>query len=148
MPDRRPVAKACPVVLRTRNGVVEILAFEHPYLDKQLVKGGIEADESPIDAACRELTEESGLHATGAPLFLAATDDMPDGFQWHFYVCNVVPDPPDQWDFFTDDDGGLLFRFFWHPLDQPLEDTWHSLFQAVMEFLRPKLHRFLDGQRS
>ncbi len=34
--------KACPIVLRSRHGIVHILAFKHPAAGYQLAKGTIE----------------------------------------------------------------------------------------------------------
>ncbi len=72
--------KVCPLVVRERNGDFEILAFQHPCLDYQLVKGTIELNEKPENAAVRELYEESGLRVAGKPQFLACTDGNPPFF--------------------------------------------------------------------
>lgn len=55
------VQKACPIVYRRCDGGAEVLAFIHPSAGKQFVKGTIEPGETPLDAADRELWEESGL---------------------------------------------------------------------------------------
>ena len=55
--------KACPIVMQQRDKKRYVLAFTHPTAGKQFVKGTIEADESPLDGAVRELKEESGLDA-------------------------------------------------------------------------------------
>ena len=56
--------KVCPVVVRLCDGRREVLAFVHPVAGKQFVKGTIESGENPLDAARRELREESGLNPT------------------------------------------------------------------------------------
>ena len=55
--------KACPVIMQQRDRRRYVLAFNHPTAGKQFVKGTIEAGESPLDGAIRELKEESGLDA-------------------------------------------------------------------------------------
>ncbi|WP_318653947.1 NUDIX domain-containing protein [Pseudomonas sp. Y24-6] len=54
--------KACPVILSGIPGA-HILLFRHPIAGVQLVKGTIEKDETPAQAALRELSEESGIAA-------------------------------------------------------------------------------------
>ena len=49
--------KAWPIVLREKDGAIEVLAFQHPQAGKQFVKGTIELDEDPVAAAARELRE-------------------------------------------------------------------------------------------
>lgn len=137
------VDKACPLVLRRSEGVNEFMAFRHPSLGKQLVKGTIEKGEPPAQAACRELVEESGLIAMPDPYLLCRTDDLPDADLWYFFICQVGAPIPDRWSFFTKDDGGHVFRFFWQPIEQELDDEWHPLYHTVMEFLHPKLTRHL-----
>ncbi len=41
---------------------LEILAFEHPLAGLKIIKGTIEAEESPADAAIGKLREESGVN--------------------------------------------------------------------------------------
>jgi len=131
------VGKACPIVLRSNNDVIEILAFEHPTLDRQLVKGTIEIGELPGDAAIRELAEESGLAASTAPLYLGQSENFADGNHWYFYICDVGAPMPDNWAFYTEDEGGLLFRFFWHKLASEVDESWHPLYHEVLSFIRP-----------
>lgn len=131
------VGKACPIVLRKKEGITEILAFMHPSLGRQLVKGTIEENEPPADAAIRELAEESGLIASDLPLYLGQSTKLPDANHWYFYTCKVEKQIPDEWSFYTEDDGGLLFRFFWHNLEREPDGSWHPLFHEVLSFIRP-----------
>lgn len=131
------IGKVCPIVLREKDNAIEILAFTHPTLYRQLVKGTIETNEEPEIAAVRELAEESGLTATNSPLYLGQSETLPDGNHWYFYLCEVEQQIPDQWSFYTEDDGGLWFQFFWHNLETPLDESWHHLFHEVMSFIRP-----------
>jgi 8-oxo-dGTP pyrophosphatase MutT (NUDIX family) len=55
-------SKACAIVIRAP-AAIEVLAFEHPLAGLQLVKGTIEAGETPQQAAVRELREEAGFGA-------------------------------------------------------------------------------------
>ena len=45
----KPVDKVVPVVIRRRDKL-EVLAFRHPQVGTQLVKGSLEAGEEPEDA--------------------------------------------------------------------------------------------------
>jgi len=150
MKRERIVEKACPVVLRTGQNGLELLAFEHPLERKQVVKGTVEDGESPQHAAGRELTEESGLTAKPMPLFLGSTNALLDGFFWYFYLCAVENDLPDGWVHYAEDDGGHMFTFFWHPLTQKLDAQWHPLFHSVIKFINEQLKapippRFIHG---
>lgn len=134
--------KSCPVVLRCKNNVVEILAFRHPLAGNQLVKGTIELGESAHQAAIRELREEAGL------LNAVITGDLgiwETGYQdqvWSFHLCSVNTQLPDSWDHFTFDDGGHVFSFFWHPIDAELAEDWHEVFRGAITFVRVALqHR-------
>lgn len=131
--------KVCPLVVRERNGDFEILAFQHPCLDYQLVKGTIELNEKPENAAVRELYEESGLRVAGKPQFLACTDELPDANVWYFYLCRVTHDPQENWNHLALDDGGHTFSFFWHRISENLNDSWHPLFHRVFSYVKPNL---------
>ena len=124
------IRKAVPVV--TRRGGTEILAFEHPMAGKQLVKGTIEAGESAIDAAARELFEESGLRLDDFA-FVAASQDIVQGQEWVFFH-HAAKGLPDRWVHHCLDDGGHDFRFFWHPLSLKSEG-WHPVLLRVLRNL-------------
>lgn len=131
--------KACPVVARLRGHEIDVLAFRHPLAGLQLVKGTIEPSETPTCAAVRELAEESGLIATGATKELG---EWCGGYQdqvWAFHLVRVAHPLPDTWDHFTSDGGGLLLRFFWHPLGMTPTAEWHPLFQGALQYLQAHL---------
>lgn len=65
--------KACPVVVRQKQGCLEILAFRHPIAGCQLVKGSIEAGEDAGRAALRELCQDAGINS-----FLGTIQVEPD----------------------------------------------------------------------
>ena len=133
--------KSCQVVLRCNNNLVEILAFRHPIAGVQLVKGTIERDESAQQTAIRELREEAGL------LNAVITGDLgtwETGYQdqiWSFHLCSIDTQLPDAWDYFTFDDGGHLFSFFWHPIDAELAEDWHEVFRGAITFVREALQQ-------
>jgi 8-oxo-dGTP pyrophosphatase MutT (NUDIX family) len=128
--------KACPVVLReTSAGRIEILAFRHPVAGTQLVKGTIEIAESVQRAAERELLEESGLVGTAIANLGTLQMSEPEEHEWHFVMCKVEQ-PAESWTHWTSDGGGLDFAFFWHPLDQEPDETWHPIFKRALNFIR------------
>ncbi|WP_374666463.1 NUDIX domain-containing protein [Ramlibacter sp.] len=130
-------AKACPVVLRLATEL-EVLAFEHPLEGFQLVKGTIETNESPSEAAVRELHEESGLRGR-AVRDIGLWDSGYRGQVWSLHLCEVPPPLPETWVHRTEDDGGHDFRFFWHPLRQEPGPRWHEIFRSALEHLRREL---------
>ena len=134
------VDKACPVVTRPGDHGHEVLAFRHPFAGKQFVKGTIDPGEAPALAAARELREESGLVLPSTMRFLGATEIGTERLVWHFFHVSW-PGLPEQWDHVTEDDGGHVFRFFWHRLDAPFDDDWHPLFPEAHGFFAPLLLR-------
>lgn len=130
--------KACPVVLRRRDGRTELLAFEHPRAGVQIVKGTIEAGESLAAACVRELYEESGLDAEPGR-FLGRWGPGYEDHVWGFHEMLAPREIPDTWEHFTEDGGGHTFRLFWHPLDEDPDERWHPLFVAALAFLREAL---------
>ena len=133
----KPACKACPVVLRGRNGNLEVLAFVHPTAGKQFVKGTVAAGERPHDAAVRELREESGLRATGPLTPLGRLDIGAARTVWHFFLYRSSG-LPETWSHRTEDDFGHTFAFFWHPLASPLDRDWHPDFHAAFGFFAPR----------
>jgi len=130
--------KACPVILRKIDDELEILAFEHPLAGRQLVKGTIEKDEPLVDACVRELAEESGL-AAYPYIMLGVWDTGFENQVWGFYLMTYEGNLPEAWEFYTNDGGGHLFKFFWQPLSQHLNSSWHPLFIGAVEFIRKAL---------
>ncbi|MEO0664785.1 MAG: NUDIX domain-containing protein [Pseudomonadota bacterium] len=130
------IGKVVPIVLHPGGAPLRILAFTHPVTGAQIVKGTIEAGEHPTRAAARELWEESGLQAISA-LELAVREDIWPGEQWHFILTRVRPPVPEAFQHFCKDDGGHLFRFWWHDLadDGPFEPPFDGVIAAVREAL-------------
>ena len=128
--------KVCPVVLRSVEPAREILAFEHPLAGHQLVKGSIEAGESMVSAALRELAEESGLKGVHATRRLGTWESGFQGQVWAFILCESAERLPESWLHHAPDDGGHDFRFFWHPLLTPAASgQWHWVFQGALPFI-------------
>ncbi|WP_448951083.1 NUDIX domain-containing protein [Labrys neptuniae] len=132
--------KACPIVVRTQDRHVEVLAFIHPLAGRQFVKGTIVQGEPPLAAAKRELREESGLIAS-SPMESLGVHLIGAGRQkWHFFRC-LSSGLPERWQHAADDDLGHVFSFFWHPLNLPLDQEWHPIFHEAFAFFAPRLAR-------
>lgn len=129
--------KTCPVVLRKRGAHSEMLVFRHPRAGNQFIKGTIEVGETPNDAAVRELREESGLLLTGMTP-LGRREVGPTSQVWHFFVT-VLDGLPESWSHDTEDDNGHRFDFFWHTLEQPLDEGWHPMFHEAFAFIKERL---------
>ena len=132
--------KACPAVIRRTTGDVEILAFRHPTAGCQLVKGTIEPAESVERAAERELFEESGLIGRAIKYLGAVQVDGPEQ-EWHFVLCQVdIGQLPETWTHHTSDGCGLDFAFFWRPLHQQPDESWHPIFRQALAFLGSRIN--------
>ena len=129
------VHKVVPIVLRRRERL-KILAFRHPQAGTQLVKGTLEKGEKAEDATLRELAEESGIENATVVRPLGQLTLREIAQHWRLYQSRVPGQLPDQWSFFTQDDGGHLFDFFWHELDKPTDDSWHQDFHRAMTLVR------------
>nr|WP_153646165.1 NUDIX domain-containing protein [Vibrio parahaemolyticus] len=105
------------------------MLFEHPLADVQLVKGTLKPSDISIEsAALRELEEESGLSSVLSAHYL---DCWESGFQnqlWHFVLCEIDQELPNSWSFFTQDDGGHEFNFFWHKVGSKPDFKCHKVF--------------------
>lgn len=132
--------KACPVVVRMIDGLEYLLVFKHPLAGYQLVKGTIELAERPAHAAVRELAEESGICNARAVRDLGSWNAGYKQQIWSFQLCEVAESLPHQWRFNTDDDGGHVFEFFWHPLSADFPTPCHRLFQAAWAQIRNRLY--------
>ncbi|MCO7224227.1 NUDIX domain-containing protein [Pleionea sp. CnH1-48] len=130
--------KACPVILRKLDGETQVLAFTHPLAGNQLIKGTVELEESLEQACKRELKEESGI-AAHPIMDLGTWNSNYQDQVWGFCLMKPNDHLPDSWSFFTEDDGGHLFQYFWQPLHGELDNNWHPLFVGAINFLRQVL---------
>lgn len=127
--------KACPVVFRARGKRWEVMAFRHPLAGYQFVKGSVEPGESLVQAAVRELFEESGV-SPAVPMISAGEFQLGEERRpWRFFHVEMAGLPA-SWSHRTTDDGGHVFEFFWHPVDLPLDAGWHELFHEVFDIIR------------
>ncbi|WP_416140982.1 NUDIX domain-containing protein [Marinimicrobium sp. C6131] len=139
--------KACPVVVRRREGHLEILVFRHPIAGTQLVKGTIEPGESGRSASERELEEEAGIKLKAEHLLLE-WQRHPDEPTWAIWLMEPGDHLPDHWDHYCKDDGGHLFQYFWHPLLKLPDSEWHSVFTDALAAVRQSLTmRLAHAQR-
>ena len=109
-----------------------LLLFRHPTAGVQIPKGGIERGELAIDAAVRELREESGLSLTAAPSYVSTLEfERPPKRgvhggkvtwqRWILFRFDTDETLPERWQHAAiggPDEDGLIFDFFWHPLDR------------------------------
>lgn len=134
IPD--PVEKACPIVLHPDGAPVRLLWFQHPLAGAQLVKGGVEPEETPLRAARRELWEEAGLVA-GSGMMLGISDAVVPGERWHFALLRVPPPVRDSWAHTTGDGGGLRFVCGWMALNA--EAPFEGRFARAWTWIRAAL---------
>ena len=127
--------KACPVVVRRGPLGDEVLVFRHPTAGVQLVKGTIEAGESPGAAALRELAEEAGLVDAELGHSLGVWESGFESQVWEFFEVEVHGALPERWRHHAPDDGGQEFNFHWHPLAENPSSEWHSLFVRALAFI-------------
>jgi 8-oxo-dGTP pyrophosphatase MutT (NUDIX family) len=93
----------------------------------------IEGTETIQHAAQRELFEESGI-AGVAICYLGAVQVAEPEQEWHFVICKVGQ-LAETWTHHTSDGGGLDFEFFWHPIKDEPNETWHPIFKQALAFI-------------
>jgi 8-oxo-dGTP pyrophosphatase MutT (NUDIX family) len=126
--------KSCPVVFRDST-LSRILVFKHPRAGIQLVKGTIEAGETPAIAALRELHEESGIFNAVVDRDLGLWISGFEGRIWSFQLCSTSQALPESWVHHTEDDGGLDLKFYWHPINQIPQQDCHPVFQRALRHI-------------
>ena len=130
------VQKVCPVILRQKDETWQILAFRHPKAGTQLMKGTVEEGERPEAAVLRELGEESGIEQARIVLKIGEMGLSKTRQHWHLFLCQPAVELKDEWSFFTEDGGGLVFQFFWHELESEPDESWHENFLSALRFVR------------
>ena len=134
--------KVCPVVLRPNGKSPEVLAFEHPLAGHQLIKGTIESDESAEQAAIREFAEESGINDAEVLSHLGTWRYNENSPFWIFVLLQGPHELPETWSHFCTDDGGHIFRFFWHKISEPTPATsWHPIFSEALTFIQQAIRK-------
>lgn len=131
-------SKVCALPYRKKASRLEVLSFLHPLAGRQFIKGTLEHGEGPAEGACREMHEESGLLLTARPTLLGQDMIGSPAVQWHFYAFETFG-LTDGWNHRTEDGGGLVFSFFWHPIDENLDDEWHPIFHQAFRTIRLSL---------
>src|SRR5690349_10323131 len=129
------IHKVCPVILRQQGDTWQILAFRHPKAGTQLIKGTLEAGEQPEEGVLRELAEESGIDQATVLEKIGELDIHETEQYWHIFLCQPIGILQEEWSFFTTDGGGHIFQFFWHGLDEKLDETWHPIFRSALAFI-------------
>lgn len=130
--------KVCPLIFRIFDGRPEVLAFRHPSAGNQFVKGSIEEGELPLEAARRELREETGITVADDLLDLGNASIGDQFVRWHFFAVRIE-ELPDDWVHQAEDDFGHIFSFFWHPLADDLNEDWHPQFHEALQVIRSSL---------
>jgi 8-oxo-dGTP pyrophosphatase MutT (NUDIX family) len=128
--------KAAPVLFRNVANRREILVFEHPIAGVQLIKGTVEPGESPATAAIRELAEEAGITTASWVSALGSWESSHEQQTWHFQQVHTPHALPESWHHHATDDGGHLFRLFWHELSAQPSPSWHPLHAEALVHLR------------
>ncbi|WP_151706573.1 MULTISPECIES: NUDIX hydrolase [unclassified Acinetobacter] len=133
------IEKVVPVIFRNISQKTEILVFKHPIAGIQIVKGTVEVNEELETAALRELYEESGILSAHIHSYLGLHHPSEQGPNWHVFICHSTEALKEHWTHFCNDDGGLEFNFFWHPLFESPSAEWHPLFQELLTFIKSKI---------
>ncbi len=99
-----------------------------------MVKGTLEQSDISIEsAALRELEEESGLSSVSRTHYLGSWESGFQNHLWHFVLCEIEQQLPNNWSFFTQDDGGHEFNFFWHKVGSHPEFKCHKVFSDAIK---------------
>ena len=127
------------VVVRRIDGEVHVLLIRDPYKNWGLPKGHLEGEETPADAALREVTEETGL----TELVLGPRIDQID---WYFRLkgrlihkyCTffLISSPAGQ---AVPEEREGITECVWLPLDQALDRITYENAGAVLETARDML---------
>ena len=115
------IAKVIAYITRERVGETQLLVFEHvdqPDAGVQVPKGTMEQGESPVDAARREVREETGLTQVDGLKHIGKIiqTEFGEPEEWNFFAMALDGDAPDSWVHFVGgkgEDKGMRFRFYW-----------------------------------
>jgi 8-oxo-dGTP pyrophosphatase MutT (NUDIX family) len=121
-----------------------LLVFDEPDFPEilpQIPGGTIEVGETPLDAARREFTEETGLNCEGTPVFLTTLGYHTTRgghsvhYRRHFFHIPLQITPTDNWLHVelhpTGSDIPILLHFFWIDLERAQELLGYEMAAAV-----------------
>jgi 8-oxo-dGTP pyrophosphatase MutT (NUDIX family) len=144
-----PRAFAC--VIRERAGGRDLLVFDHPEEGTQIPKGRIDRGESTMEAAARELVEESGLDLEPYRYigYLHRSFDHPGTGEtvtedWHLWAFRAPAGVGDTWTHFPEEEG-MEFSFRWLPLDGLASSEVHPYFTDVVRKTEQMFGRPVGG---
>lgn len=133
--------KVCPFILRKNTEFqTELLVFQHPVSGIQLVKGTLEENEPVVDAAIRELFEESGIIRTAEHCTYIGQKPIAS-MSWHFIAVDIQDlSLAEQWQYQTLDDYGHVFSFFWMAAPYLLGMDASQMHPKYLDAIRYILH--------
>jgi len=132
--------KVCPVILRKKDQILEVLLFKHPTAGIQLVKGTIEKSERIFQAAIRELYEESGIVVEEQHCYDWGSHQISNQ-TWYFIFCDTSSQNlKDQWSYETLDDYGHRFEFFWQNINACNIPDLPSRYAQALDLIRQKMN--------
>ncbi|HET7046451.1 MAG TPA: NUDIX domain-containing protein [Gaiellaceae bacterium] len=112
VPRRQRVA----VYVEGEGGLLVFDHRDHPEAGTQIPAGGVRDGETLVDAARREVHEETGVWTLAEPVALG-THEHVDGLgrpaTTHYFRIEAPPDHPASWEHLVEgdgDDAGLVFR--------------------------------------
>ena len=143
------VLKALAAVIRETNGQLELLAFQHPFAGVQIPKGTIEPNETVQAATIRELKEESGLEIGHTPQLIGKWERIVGGGPnedgpleinlWHICILKTRERHPENWQHEakgSSAEDGLIFNFFWLPIDHNLAEKLEPIFDPTIKLIK------------
>jgi len=129
--------KALAYITRVNQGVKELLVFDHvkyPHVSPQVIKGSVDENETYIEAVVREVLEESGLSLACSPIHSGSFEykELESNQDWliHVFVFETEENLLDTWEHIVSDgeeDKGLLFKFYWLPINEAKEKLVSNL---------------------
>lgn len=141
--------KSCAYITRNES---ELLVFKAPGHDGiQIPKGTVKPGETPREAVYREVIEESGLAALGAPRHLTTDvwtrrEAPPKRYVRSFFHA-PIHEPRDTWTHTVTGTGaerGKEFEFFW--VDLPTDASFALDLDDYLHALTDTHHRERDNQ--
>lgn len=124
------IDKAFIYLIRSPRELLILAHPDHPEAGLQIPAGTIKAGESPYDAACRELVEETGLQdfkiekCLGETLFDMHRFGKAELHRRFFFQASLIGDAPQRWLHYEASDGlnPIVFEFFWWNLEPGFPD--------------------------